>query len=125
LAVEDLISTNGRAKVDWYPGNLFIVLHLQKLIRLNALSREGEGRRRRGGLFGRWRRPARPHTPGTAANGSAAAPKLTPTSTESSMEPAVEAIPGVNCRTIQRYRGVANMDRDLFMERNSPLTRKG
>ena len=23
LAVEDLISTNGRAKVDWYPGNLF------------------------------------------------------------------------------------------------------
>ena len=96
------------------------MLHLQKLIRLNANPSLKE-EVRKGGLFSRWRKP-RPHAPATA-NGDG--PKLTPASTGSSLEPQVEAIPGVNCRTIQRYRGVANMDRDLFMERNSPLTGKG
>jgi Mg2+ and Co2+ transporter CorA len=133
LAVEDLISTNGRAKVDWYPGNLFsksplncqemanmsVVLHLQKLIRLNTTASLKDEVRKHG-FFSRWRK-SRHQAPPTAGG---ELPKLTPTST-GSLEPQVEAIPGVNCRTIQRYRGVANMDRDLFMERNSPLTRKG
>src|SRR5690242_8375933 len=97
-----------------------VVFHLQKLIRLSGTASLKEEVRRRG-LFNSWRKPRSQ----TAATANGDAPKLTPASTGSSLEPAVEAIPGVNCRTIQRYRGVANMDRDLFMERNSPLTRKG
>jgi Mg2+ and Co2+ transporter CorA len=96
-----------------------VVLHLQKLIRLNTGMAADQSRKK--GFFGRWRSPP----PRPTANGDAGEPKLTPASTGSSLEYQVEAIPGVNCRTIQRYRGVANMDRDLFMERNSPLTRKG
>jgi Mg2+ and Co2+ transporter CorA len=105
---------------DAIDANDAVVLHLQKLIRINSQSLREEVRKH--GFFSRWRKPRR-HTPATT-NGDAGL-KLTPASTGSSLEPAVEAIPGVNCRTIQRYRGVANMDRDLFMERNSPLTRKG
>ena len=39
-----------------------------------------------------------------------------------------EVVPGVHYKTIQRYRdreNGTNVDRDLFMERNSPLTKKG
>jgi Mg2+ and Co2+ transporter CorA len=32
---------------------------------------------------------------------------------------------GTSYRTIQRYRGGINIDRELYMERNSPLTKKG
>jgi len=32
---------------------------------------------------------------------------------------------GQSYRTIQRYRGGINIDRELYMERNSPLTKKG
>jgi Mg2+ and Co2+ transporter CorA len=42
-----------------------------------------------------------------------------------SWESAAPAVPGVHYRTLQRYRSEANIERNLYMEKNSPLTAKG
>jgi Mg2+ and Co2+ transporter CorA len=42
-----------------------------------------------------------------------------------SWESATPAVPGVHYRTLQRYRSEANLERNLYMEKNSPLTAKG
>lgn len=42
LAIEDLLSTNSRPKADWYSDHCFVVLTLQKLVRLLDQQKEDE-----------------------------------------------------------------------------------
>ncbi|KAF2398849.1 hypothetical protein EJ06DRAFT_558026 [Trichodelitschia bisporula] len=122
LAIEDLMNTNGRTKVDWYSDHAFILLTLQKLIRFNpevdsdsdsdTSSLKPKSYLQR--LFGKHQHPRAPSI--DSENGS---PKI----------PAIKALdlnptPNSSYRTLHRYRGGVNTERTLYMERNSGLTRK-
>jgi Mg2+ and Co2+ transporter CorA len=114
LALEDLARAKSRPKAEWYTGHLFVQLHFQRLVS-NLHPEEGHQENKRG--F--WSRFTSSSPETNLENGM---PK--PLTTMNSWDSAAAARPGVKYKTLQRYRSEANVDRNLYMERNSPLTRK-
>jgi Mg2+ and Co2+ transporter CorA len=89
-------------------------LHLQKLVRRSPLDPAADIKK---SFLDRWRsrRQAGHELPPPAGN---------PNMWRDAHHQPSSLIPGIHYRTIQRYRGDINVDRDLYMERNSPLTKK-
>jgi Mg2+ and Co2+ transporter CorA len=144
LAVEDLMNTKGRTKADWYSDQAFVLLTLQKLVRLPDESdssdsdsdsdsepkrgRKGakEKKQKKPSLFERIAEPFR----------SKASPKdvenhwvenkeddYKGNATVVSGFDAPAAHPKPQIRTLQRYRGGPNVERMDYLEANSALTR--
>jgi Mg2+ and Co2+ transporter CorA len=110
---------------------LIVQLQLQKLVR----TRTPEGSQldhakqhlKKKSLWQRLRHSRHPNNVDQTTDGieESIGDNLKPISTASSWEAASAAVPGVHYRTLQRYRSEANIERNLYMERNSPLTSKG
>ncbi|KAK3064360.1 hypothetical protein LTS18_007923 [Coniosporium uncinatum] len=133
LAVEDLINTHSRTKVDWYSDHAFIVLTLQKLVRLHQHD-DGEGAcdcskpdSERGGRSSKkqkrrwWQRKKAPDSDETLPRYDDKLPqeKLdefirahASTSQDSPIQP---------IRTLHRYESLQTPEHTAFMERHSAL----
>jgi Mg2+ and Co2+ transporter CorA len=136
LAIEDMLSTHGRTKVDWYTDHAFIFMTLQKLIRVKSTSDSAEGQRdyfagnmRQKKISG-WRRMLN-HVEGKAATTALPDDKIhangdinlgTPRSSAASTRAKLPR--DESYRTLQRYRSGQKFERMLYMERNSMLTQK-
>jgi Mg2+ and Co2+ transporter CorA len=131
LAIEDLIHARGRAKVDWYPNHVYIQLQLQKLVRTNVAGSQfdmGEDHLQKKSLWQRLRGSRHRHVFNHTEDDPLEADPdngLKPSATTASWQSATPAVPGVHYRTLQRYRSDSSIERNLYMERNSPLTSKG
>lgn len=140
LAIEDLMTTPSRTKTDWYRESAFMLLTLQKLVRVrHEESDDEEDGKAHKGLFGRSKAKKRklslyPRWP-TAER------KSSDTSSEEANythQPQIATAKvggstldslhirnnGAPFRTLQRYRGSVNPERAMYMERNSALTKK-
>ncbi|PLB44366.1 cora family metal ion transporter [Aspergillus steynii IBT 23096] len=154
LAIEDLINTTNRTKVDWYSDHAYIVLTLQKLIKLHEESSdsddEPEGRQsqwktdRKGSSTSikssSTKKPTRHGLVLTALKDIfgirsrkeilrdkyTAGGSIRPSSGKSMPGGADDAPQTGNpFRSIQRFRGGPNEDRIAFMERHAVLASKG
>ncbi|TKA59741.1 hypothetical protein B0A49_10891 [Cryomyces minteri] len=141
LAIEDLMNTRSRTKADWYSDHAFVVLTLQKLVKLHSRAnvdperdvvdedtKPGEaGSRRAQGktpiwqtLFGsRGSSAPDSDSPRIAARLNGQLDKPASDHSSSSGRSPVHPI-----RTLQRYRGVPSPERTAYMERNSALSEK-
>jgi Mg2+ and Co2+ transporter CorA len=131
LAIEDLVHARGRAKADWYPNHVYVQLQLQKLVRTNVVGSQFDldhGHHKKKSFWQKLR-GTQNHDSFRQDEGdqleSDIDPNLKPTSTNASWETATPAVPGVHYRTLQRYRSESSIERNLYMEKNSPLTGKG
>ncbi|KAF2087981.1 hypothetical protein K490DRAFT_4064, partial [Saccharata proteae CBS 121410] len=130
LAVEDLMNTRGRTKVDWYSDHAFLLLSLQKLIHTTSDSDsesdsesddEGIVQKSKSILRKIKKDPEFPHRSsgdekrysGEEGRGSVIGPKAL-----------ANPRPKANYRTLQRYRGVPNPERTRYMEQHSALADK-
>jgi len=127
LAVEDLIHTRTRTKVDWYSDHMFAVLTLQKLVRIHSHDKHddcdcgfeggvtayGESHRSRP-LFGS-RKAQRSDDVLPKYEERPSSAKIKAHSTTS-----VEA-PVKHIRTLHRYEGAHNPEHTAFMEKHSAL----
>lgn len=154
LAIEDLINTTNRTKVDWYSDHAYIVLTLQKLIKLHEQSSDSDDESENGPA--QWKPDAR-----NSCASIKSSPLKKPTrhglvlaalkdifkftsrqqmpgdrsATRGSIQPSSgNSLPAENdnasqagstFRSIQRYRGGPNEDRIAFMERHAVLAAKG
>ncbi|PWY67185.1 hypothetical protein BO70DRAFT_366362 [Aspergillus heteromorphus CBS 117.55] len=151
LAIEDLINSTNRTKVDWYSDHAYIVLKLQKLIKLKDDDSDSDEDSDDGNPWMSDRRGSvassislRPtkrklvfealkdiFRSKTREDSISDEPKPgVPTSVASGGDPAAPKmpIPGndrLMPRSIQRYRGGPNEDRIDFMERHAILAAKG
>ncbi|KAI9043483.1 putative CorA family metal ion transporter [Aspergillus affinis] len=154
LAIEDLINTTNRTKVDWYSDHAYIVLTLQKLIKLHVESSDSDDESEKG--QSQWKTDKRSTTSSTKGS----APKkptrhglvlaalkdiiglssqkemlrerrgtsatIRPSSGKSNLAEADDISQTESTfRSIQRYRGGPNEDRIAFMERHAVLAPKG
>ncbi|PYH93696.1 cora family metal ion transporter [Aspergillus ellipticus CBS 707.79] len=153
LAVEDLINSTNRTKVDWYSDHAYIVLKLQKLIKLKDDDSDSEGEDDDN------QNPWMSDRRGSAASSISLRPtkrklvfealkdlfrsKTREDSISEEPKPGTSVasgsgkagpkmpIPGdatndrLMPRSIQRYRGGPNEDRIAFMERHAILAAKG
>ncbi|CAK97231.1 uncharacterized protein An14g06580 [Aspergillus niger] len=151
LAVEDLINATNRTKVDWYSDHAYIVLKLQKLIKLKDDDSDSEdeedenthwtNERKSSASSISLRRPTkrtlvlealkdlfRPKTREDSPDERYPA-KDAPSGKGRSTSKASNLDDGSNVRftprSIQRYRGGPNEDRIAFMERHAILAAKG
>ena len=138
LAIEDLLNTRSRTKADWYADHAFIVLTLQKLVRLHyggelANDNDGDGiddseeyKWRAEDQPPLWRRflpfsskGRRSPSPTSPIREEHAGPNtLVAAHSSTSVEDPIQPI-----RTLQRYSS-AESDRIAFKEANSALVRK-
>ncbi|KAE9974275.1 hypothetical protein BLS_003213 [Venturia inaequalis] len=137
LAIEDLMNTRGRTKADWYSDHAFILLTLQKLIRTrredpDSSDESGEvtdGKSHK--KVPAWRRWL------SGDPKDAYGKPLPPSPTQKLEEQkhdmgfggghklaSLKYPPQSPYRTLQRYRGGANFERTIYMERNSMLTKR-
>lgn len=152
LAIEDLINTTNRTKVDWYSDHAYIVLTLQKLIRLHEESSDSDDESENGQT--QWKSERRSSSPSIKSSATKkptrhglvlAALKdifgvrsrkemLRDRHISGSIRPSSgKSMPGETddsptenpFRSIQRYRGGPNEDRIAFMERHAVLAPKG
>ncbi|KAF2666882.1 hypothetical protein BT63DRAFT_415970 [Microthyrium microscopicum] len=125
LAVEDLLKNDGRAKVDYYPNSVYILLQLQKLIRDPNAEPPKPPKAHKKKRF--WHSSKEPESPSRAENGSPdSLDKGLPHSSydQNGFSVHDNQIPGVNYRTIQRFHGLKNLERDMYAGRLNPLTKK-
>ncbi|KAI9676640.1 MAG: hypothetical protein M1829_002957 [Trizodia sp. TS-e1964] len=134
LAIEDLIGLKNRTKADWYSDHTYIVLTLQKLVRLPSESGceddssdlswsesdtgalIGHKKKSKGEpLFTHLRRLFGRPKPTTSPNADSSKGSI----------PTKPLQPLPELRTLQRYHGGQNLDRIEYMERNSSLQSKG
>lgn len=126
LAIEDLLSTGGRTKADFYRDHCFILLTLQKLIRLkrehddDGFSISSSKRKR---WWSRFRGQPDPTNYRENVDGASLSPKEKSIPSSYVLDSMLPI--GENTRTLQRYRRTVNPERALFMERNSALTKRG
>ncbi|GKZ34667.1 hypothetical protein AbraIFM66950_004981 [Aspergillus brasiliensis] len=151
LAIEDLINATNRTKVDWYSDHAYIVLKLQKLIKLKEEDSESEdeedenapwsNERKSSASSISLRRPTkrnlvlealkdlfRPKTREDSADEQTPgkdAPSGRGNSTSKVSDPDNGSNVRFTPRSIQRYRGGPNEDRIAFMERHAILAAKG
>jgi Mg2+ and Co2+ transporter CorA len=148
LAVEDLMNTRNRSKVDWYNDHTFIILALQKLEELHSFddssdesdseadakphwrkmrrrSKEDEGKakkrlskKRRNGVLWDFWNDIL----GTRRNKHA--PNPNELSSAKGLSMTNPDVPTHTARTLQRYHAGANEDRVDYMERNAILKAK-
>ncbi|OJD17867.1 hypothetical protein AJ78_02039 [Emergomyces pasteurianus Ep9510] len=148
LAIEDLLHSVNRTKVDWFSDNTFIVLAMQKLVKLqsNGLFTDSSGGNdsENGYDDGSSEKPKRKRKQ-VKKRGvimSALMDILTPSQSKRRLGPHAGELPfdnpfgqgkpSRNCssrvsrlRTLQRYRGGPNEDRIDFMERHAVLASRG
>ncbi|RAK99474.1 putative CorA family metal ion transporter [Aspergillus ibericus CBS 121593] len=153
LAIEDLINATNRTKVDWYSDHAYIVLKLQKLIKLKEDDSDSEGdsddgqnpwmNERKGSAASSvsLRRPTKRKLvlealkdlfrPKSREDGSPDGPSGISVSSGLRQTPSKASDLGdasdvrLIPRSIQRYRGGPNEDRIAFMERHAILAAKG
>ncbi|KAF2225828.1 hypothetical protein BDZ85DRAFT_316957 [Elsinoe ampelina] len=136
LAVEDMINTRSRTKVDWYSDHAFAILTLQKLVRICTHQEEGDcdcdscdndietsGKIQKSGksglmswvsyLGGRSDGDVLPQYQETAPHNTVKAHNST------SAEAPVKYI-----RTLHRYEGAHNPEHTAFMEKHSALAQE-
>ncbi|KAH8427203.1 putative CorA family metal ion transporter [Aspergillus melleus] len=154
LAIEDLINTTNRTKVDWYSDHAYIVLTLQKLIKLHVESSDSDDESEKG--HSQWRSDQRSTTSSTKSlapkkptrhglvlaalkdifglrshkeilrERRATSASIRPSSGKSKPAEADDISQAESTfRSIQRYRGGPNEDRIAFMERHAVLAPKG
>ncbi|KAF1815444.1 hypothetical protein P152DRAFT_470878 [Eremomyces bilateralis CBS 781.70] len=128
LAIEDLMNTRGsRTKTDWYSDHCFVLLTLQKLVKLGPLHLEGdevslsEMLERRPSYWKRLWRKAHDDSSILVDNGGPTLEKLGDTTWAHSVR--AEPKRFMDIRSLQRFRG-GSSKRSLYMERNSPLLKK-
>jgi Mg2+ and Co2+ transporter CorA len=135
LAIEDLINTHSRTKVDWYADHAFVVLTLQKLVRLHQHHDseqcdcppeedvEDEKRVPTRSLTGPWTRPKRSNgniLPRYEVNGShGKSDELVKAHSSTSAESPIQPI-----RTLHRYESSQIPEYTAFMEKHSALARE-
>ncbi|KAI1172940.1 hypothetical protein F4777DRAFT_559680 [Nemania sp. FL0916] len=138
LAIEDIMNTRNRTKVDWYPNHAFLILTCVKLICLpdsddessdeedsDETSEKGllHGARKR---FRQWRSGKKVCHKSTAsvlergrrASIAGARPAYQPTGFSELFNP-------TTFRTLQRYHAAPNAARTEYMERHSAVVAKG
>lgn len=127
LAIEDLLHTRSRTKVDWYTDHAFIVLTLQKLIPLH-ITRDGpqspkHARQRDAMLSHLSRFPSMRRTM-RENKGDMAAIVAGHDVSESKQTDATSLQDG-DIRTLHTCRGDSNAERIAYMKKRSMLTRYG
>ncbi|OJJ51006.1 hypothetical protein ASPZODRAFT_11853 [Penicilliopsis zonata CBS 506.65] len=155
LAVEDLIYTSNRTKADWYSDHAFVVLTLQKLVKLQDQASDSEeeddasdsqswkqkNQRRASTISSKssisLKRPSKRGLILAALKDVIFPPKTEKKKRKNSGRPIRTFEKGVPLKTasrfsdpsaarsIQRYRGGPNEDRIEFMERHAVLASKG
>ncbi|KAJ5347639.1 Mg2+ transporter protein CorA-like/Zinc transport protein ZntB [Penicillium brevicompactum] len=147
LAIEDVVHTTNRTKADWYSDHAFVVLTLQKLMKVyEEDSSDSEDEEER--PVSRWRSKDRKSSVASEKSSiSLKRPtKRSPTPADkekttfgSSVRPGlgrrsskhnshfgnVGTAAETTARSLQRYRGGPNEDRIEFMERHAALAGKG
>jgi Mg2+ and Co2+ transporter CorA len=148
LAVEDLMNTRNRSKVDWYNDHTFIIIALQKLEELHRLHDSSSESDSEADAKPHWRRMRKrskddAKEPKRKARGKTRTgaiwdfwndilgtrkQKRTPNPNElnsaKGFAMANPDIPTHTARTLQRYHAGANQDRVDYMERNAILKAK-
>ena len=152
LAMEDLMSTASRTKVDWYSDQAFLLLTLSKLVRTpvdsdsdtsDSDSDDAEQRRRRRRHARKVRQRSQSRHPRkqkqrqsffTAAKHLLTRQQHDPICTLDGLEKQLDGNPSemgpptppatTAVRTLQRYRGGYNLDRVVYLEQHSALTPK-
>ncbi|SMR46421.1 unnamed protein product [Zymoseptoria tritici ST99CH_1E4] len=140
LALEDLVHTHTRTKVDWYADHAFIVLTLQKLVRLHQHEGSGENcdcndslteedeedidakfeeRSRHSRKWWRWTKKKEPDT----------LPRYLDRNRDGKLDEFVTAHNGISdksplkaIRTLQRYESAQIPEHTAWMEKQSALT---
>lgn len=155
LAIEDLINTTNRTKVDWYSDHAYIVLTLQKLVRIyEETSDSGEESDDGQGHWPNHRRSSATSSKSVSLKRATTLSLITEAlkdlfrlksaKADSSNAPTVghnirssvkkadsknafnnTSDAGRPARSMQRYRGGPNEDRIEFMERHAVLATKG
>ncbi|KAF8849912.1 cora family metal ion transporter-like protein [Acephala macrosclerotiorum] len=140
LAIEDMINTNNRTKVDWYTDHTYMVFTLQKLVHLHR----GEGNDSesefddKDSIVGSRKAPRNKVSKFFRNMFSGSTAKYENKQRQASTiagvhDPANEFVTGhtegsgspvQKLRTLQRYHGGPNKARMEYMERHSPLTKK-
>ncbi|KAK3051501.1 hypothetical protein LTS18_012426, partial [Coniosporium uncinatum] len=125
LAIEDLMYTRGWTKADWYSDHAFMLLTLQKLVRRGPYT--GDKLEEDRYKLPLWRRILFGQKYHEDPIDQYEAEMADFDETARNMSPVVRAIKPSSkpIRTLQRYRGGANIERAEYMERNSGLTEKG
>ncbi|KAF2809145.1 uncharacterized protein BDZ99DRAFT_463952 [Mytilinidion resinicola] len=141
LAIEDLMNTRGRTKADWYSDQAFMLLTLQKLVKLADDDSDSDSDNED---FGPVRKPKHKKTKKTKSFYKRFRDFLSQTPTNADMEHTWQTedksvtLDGTvtarslqssaqrkeQIRTLQRYRGGPNIERTIYMERNSTLAKK-
>ncbi|PGH11265.1 hypothetical protein AJ79_05000 [Helicocarpus griseus UAMH5409] len=152
LAIEDLLYSVNRTKVDWFSDNTFIVLAMQKLVKLRSTGQfagsdeetesEDEVVTAPSGKQKKKKKKRRRLAKKRGVIWSALMDLFTPSrENKNAKSPATDEIPVENplgekpsrssgsrvsqLRTLQRYRGGPNEDRIDFMERHAVLASRG
>ncbi|KAF1847209.1 magnesium and cobalt transport protein cora [Cucurbitaria berberidis CBS 394.84] len=154
LAIEDLMSTQSRTKVDWYSDQAFLLLTLSKLVRTpvdddsdssDSDSDEEEARRHRYQARSQSRHPKKKKKKQSffRAARNAFGPTSDANKKQKSKDDIMHTLDGLekqldgtplstvptppataSVRTLQRYRGGYNLDRIVYLEQHSALTPK-
>ncbi|RAH82330.1 cora family metal ion transporter [Aspergillus japonicus CBS 114.51] len=150
LAIEDLINETNRTKVDWYSDHAYIVLKLQKLIKLRDEEEDSDSDESSDGGHGPWSNDRKSSTASTISLKRPTKRTLildalkdifrskssdrggTGRRTSSGLSKAASKVSGLSDlenelppRSIQRLRGGPNEERIAFMERHAILAAKG
>lgn len=149
LAIEDLINETNRTKVDWYSDHAYIVLKLQKLIKLKDDEEDSDSDDSSDGGHGPWTNDRKSSTASTISlkrptkrtvilealkdifRSKSSARDGSGRRTSSGLGKAASKVSGLSDlenelppRSIQRLRGGPNEERIAFMERHAILAAK-
>ncbi|KAL1604962.1 hypothetical protein SLS60_004503 [Paraconiothyrium brasiliense] len=134
LAIEDLMNTRGRTKVDWYSDQAFLLLTLSKLVRLPDDDSDSESdsddveythpHGRKPSLVDRFRGRFNSHSDrDPTPNGRSWRHQDQEKGYDMDCPPSYrkKGQHAPQIRTLQRYRGGPNLDRTIYMEQHSSL----
>lgn len=133
LAIEDMVNTNNRTKVDWYADHTFMVFTLQKLVHLHrdedsdSSDDEMDGkpsRSKTSKFFRRLFKGSRAKYEDKQLAGMVAGVHDPANNFVTGHTDGVKDGDMQKLRTLQRYHGGPNKARMEYMERHSPLTRR-
>ncbi|QSS55241.1 CorA family metal ion transporter [Histoplasma capsulatum var. duboisii H88] len=148
LAIEDLLHSVNRTKVDWFPDNTFIVLAMQKLVKLQSdgqfadSSGESDSEKGYNGQSNEKPKKKRKQSKNGAVIMSALMDVLKPSGRKKKLGTKATELPfdhtfrggeilrtggsrRSRLRSLQRYRSGPNEDRIDFMERHAVLASRG
>ncbi|KAH8790624.1 cora family metal ion transporter-like protein [Hyaloscypha finlandica] len=137
LAIEDLTNTDNRTKADWYTDHTYMVMTLQKLVHLHDDDDSDSGYEV-DSLGDTWKSKRGRFSKAFHRMFSKSAPKnkyddgqrrdSTATGTNGFVTGHTDGIstaPTKKLRTLQGYHGGVNQERVEYMEKQSPLTKRG